>query len=276
MHQISQIGRTKLYGLFFCIYEENNIFIKSFSIWLVHVWDYRRYVVAKAERSPEKELAFCTEKIANNFSNYSSWHLRSKLLPILHPHATDRSRPISEDILREELQLVLTAAFTDPKDSSAWFYQRWLLGHSQPELDIAAFKITKTHAIVSFTIAVDMMHPLCQLTLDGTTSFATNKWKPLMMGGGGGGVGSRHSTIWMLEDVFELNTNSNQQFELEFHDEHGTVHSMGVAKIDADCLFGVKMPKFGYEFGTPVQEVLQSQLASCMELLDFEPDSKCK
>lgn len=94
----------------------------------VHGWDYRRYVAAQAEVDPQKEFDFCTQKIEKNFSNYSAWHQRSKLLPLLHPHTSDKSRPINDEALSKELDIVLSAAFTDPKDSSAWFYQRWLLG----------------------------------------------------------------------------------------------------------------------------------------------------
>ena len=41
---------------------------------------------------------------------------------------------ISESKRREELDLVLNAVFTDPADSSAWIYHKWLL--SNPNMDL--------------------------------------------------------------------------------------------------------------------------------------------
>lgn len=54
--------------------------------WTVHAWDYRRYVLAslpetlQSERRNHNELAYTTRKIEANFSNFSAWHHRTKLL----------------------------------------------------------------------------------------------------------------------------------------------------------------------------------------------------
>lgn len=115
----------------------------------VHCWDYRRIIVARSKTTLENELNFSTSKITRNFSNYSSWHYRSELLPRIYP-STDGptlldQQKLAEGILLliksvrvfqtqstflgddEECNLVQNAVFTDPNDQSAWFYQRWLL-----------------------------------------------------------------------------------------------------------------------------------------------------
>lgn len=52
----------------------------------VHAWDYRRYILRslpksfKPAKTPASELAYTRRKIESNFSNFSAWHSRTKLL----------------------------------------------------------------------------------------------------------------------------------------------------------------------------------------------------
>lgn len=52
--------------------------------------------MSKANVPDTEELEFTTSKILNNFSNYSSWHLRSKLLQKLYPSSV-HDLPIRAD-----------------------------------------------------------------------------------------------------------------------------------------------------------------------------------
>nr|ACO10994.1 Geranylgeranyl transferase type-2 subunit alpha [Caligus rogercresseyi] len=92
-----------------------------------HCWDYRRFVLSKRQKSDSssEELDFSMDKIKANFSNYSAWHYRSKLL-LAHGEGIASN----EELRREELILTQHAAFTDPEDSSPRFYHKWLLQSS--------------------------------------------------------------------------------------------------------------------------------------------------
>ncbi|KAL1399574.1 hypothetical protein pipiens_008110 [Culex pipiens pipiens] len=176
------------------------------------------------------------------------------------------SRPISEEKLKEELELVLTAAFTDPGDSSAWFYQRWLLGYSQPELDLAAFRMdtAKGLAVVTFTRPVNLKHKDAKLAIEGLDPNAN--WQSACSDGS-------YSVTWILRDATP-NLPNQQTFPLTFTDEFNQTHTLELNKTSPTELFAIRKPKFGTEFGIAVVDVLKAQLESCQQLLEFEPDSK--
>jgi geranylgeranyl transferase type-2 subunit alpha len=87
-----------------------------------HGWDYRRYVVSKSRIStPKQEFEYTTRKIHQNFSNFSAWHYRSKVMQSAFPDNDSYHAQIKSDV-----ELVRNAIFTEPRDQSAWLYQRYL------------------------------------------------------------------------------------------------------------------------------------------------------
>lgn len=53
--------------------------------------------------------------IKKNFSNFSAWHYRSKLMPILYEKEASQYL-IPFEKIKEDLALLKHAFFTDPKD----------------------------------------------------------------------------------------------------------------------------------------------------------------
>ncbi|GAA6011181.1 hypothetical protein JCM11491_006748 [Sporobolomyces phaffii] len=115
-----------------------------------HSWDYRRYLIDSilalydsptliSQRTKplpvprpttETELQFTTKKISHNFSNFSAWHYRTKLLTKLWDERgwTDDTNPDRVKRVDQEFDLVKQAIWSDPNDQSAWLYHRWLVG----------------------------------------------------------------------------------------------------------------------------------------------------
>lgn len=71
-------------------------FVVSLTIQVaVHAWDYRRYILVSGfpNRDPEAELRYTTRKIEGNFSNFSAWHQRTKVLGRLWREMRERDSP---------------------------------------------------------------------------------------------------------------------------------------------------------------------------------------
>ena len=99
----------------------------------------------------QQEWEFTTTKIYENFSNFSAFHYRSKLLPLMiqirrHSATTITisgsadiaSIPIESDacdvdesditfqMIKDEFDLITNAIYTEPDDQTAWWYQVFL------------------------------------------------------------------------------------------------------------------------------------------------------
>lgn len=90
-----------------------------------HCWNYRRHVVAEAHRedAATNEIAFATEKIQENFSNYSAFHHRSVYLKEIDDNG---KLDATKTMIENDLQIIENAIFTEPDDQSAWWYHHFL------------------------------------------------------------------------------------------------------------------------------------------------------
>ena len=118
-----------------------------------HCWDYRRFVVAAdvsifgslksdifpcdklpAVATPENEFEYTRVKIEQNFSNFSAWHYRTKLLPIVFSDAEKLKLQLERDFL-----LIRQAFYTEPEDQSSWLYHIWLISTMKNLLNLEEY-----------------------------------------------------------------------------------------------------------------------------------------
>jgi geranylgeranyl transferase type-2 subunit alpha len=126
-----------------------------------HCWNFRRFVVAAlagswngewtappmgpqvAKETEEEtttsssiipnelirsEWKFTRDKIQDNFSNFSAFHYRSQLLPLI----LKQQESVPQDLMDQELQLIEDAICTEPDDQTAWWYHALLLDSILP------------------------------------------------------------------------------------------------------------------------------------------------
>jgi geranylgeranyl transferase type-2 subunit alpha len=119
-------------------------------------------VVKNGNLSRLGELDFTYEKICSNFSNYSSWHYRSKLIETLY-----YENQIDADIFKKELALIENATFTDPNDQSSWIYEKWLLQeHQRSHIKELSFDIETSRLRFKFAQETNLNTNLVHLKLN--------------------------------------------------------------------------------------------------------------
>ncbi|XP_070810104.1 geranylgeranyl transferase type-2 subunit alpha isoform X1 [Pituophis catenifer annectens] len=237
-----------------------------------HCWDYRRFVVQRSKVLPEDELAFSDSLITRNFSNYSSWHYRSLLLPQLYPDPQQQGR-ITEEILLKELELVQNAFFTDPNDQSAWFYHRWLLGRGDPEPTIRCVYVNRENT----SLAVAFSHPVAvapashDLIVFGDESPLVVRWRTPDRK-------NKPGYMWLCDlPTSALNDHWPQHtFRVLWAEGHVQKECV-LFKGHKDCWNQDSVTEeqvFRCDLSIEKSTVLQSELESCKELQALEPENK--
>lgn len=248
----------KLCGFFLSMDERN-----------FHCWDYRRLVGKKCKVNPQDELLFTNELIEKNFSNYSAWHYRSTLLPLVHPGAVAGS--VDEQILLKEYELVQNAAFTDPNDQSVWFYHRWLLGRGKIPLEILNICVLKPQGKIAVLLseAAKVGHE-CKLNLELNKLPQEVTWHAV-------DKRSCVSTIWVCEipqDVLLEDTKCEISVTLMKEKESSSLTGYLNGCESFIWKKTSRSDTFRSELSAATKDVLEQELESCQQLYEFEPENK--
>uniref|UniRef100_A0A4W5NJA3 Geranylgeranyl transferase type-2 subunit alpha n=1 Tax=Hucho hucho TaxID=62062 RepID=A0A4W5NJA3_9TELE len=225
-----------------------------------HCWDYRRMVVKMSGVPVDQELQFTDRLIGSNFSNYSSWHYRSTLLPLLHPESPEPPSPCTDNTMaRQKYELVQNAFFTDPNDQSAWFYYRWLLGRAEREEMISCVFVSREdeRVAVAFSRPVNASSSGLMLVLDGQPQRV--EWRSVH-------PHFRHSPVWICELPPGTISDIINEHNLTVHWTEKHTHR--------DCALYTGETMFMSELSVEKTSVLQSELQSCNQLLELEPQNK--
>uniref|UniRef100_U3JVP8 Geranylgeranyl transferase type-2 subunit alpha n=1 Tax=Ficedula albicollis TaxID=59894 RepID=U3JVP8_FICAL len=119
-----------------------------------HAWEHRRTLVARQDA--EAELAFAGDLLSRDFSNFSAWHHRLRLLAPSRDCGAGGGGALPPQRMKEELELVQNAVFTDPTDQSAWVYLRCILSRAPPPPRVICVHVDREDA----TVAVVFSRPV--------------------------------------------------------------------------------------------------------------------
>ncbi|KAI1888777.1 hypothetical protein AGOR_G00172210 [Albula goreensis] len=257
-----------------------------------HCWDYRRMVVKLSGVPVNQELQFTDRLIGSNFSNYSSWHYRSTLLPLLHPHSPEPPSPlrqprpsrspepsspqthshrVCEEQLLKEYELVQNAFFTDPNDQSAWFYYRWLLGRAEREEMISCVFVSREgeRVVVAFSRPVNALAVGLVLVVDG---------QPLQVDWRSAHPRFGHSPVWICELPPGTISDTSNEHNLTVNWTEKHTHrdcALYTGRSESWCRdSATDQELFRSELSVEKTSVLQSELQSCTQLLELEPENK--
>nr|XP_041568842.1 geranylgeranyl transferase type-2 subunit alpha isoform X1 [Taeniopygia guttata] len=233
----------------------------------VHAWEHRRALVAGQD--PEAELAFAGALLSRDFSNFSAWHHRLRLLAPARGGGEGKPGALPPEKLKEELELVQNAVFTDPTDQSAWVYLRCILSRAPPPPRVICVHVDREDAtlavIFSRPVKVNPTCPELKVTMDG--SALAGPWRS-----GEGRPRPGHTWLCALPAP---PTDSPAHLEVTW--AGSAPRQVTLLPGEAEAWWQepiVERELFWPELGVAEAQVLQEQVQVCRELLELEPQSR--